>query len=46
VNVKLKGKHSRGRPRPRCEQQVKKYVMQKDGRAWEEIEKGKRSWTD
>jgi hypothetical protein len=44
LNMKLRGKILRGRLRSRWEQQVRKDVMQMDGRIWEEIEK--RCWED
>jgi hypothetical protein len=37
-NMKVKGKHPRGRPRSRWEQQVREDVTQREVRPWEEIE--------
>jgi hypothetical protein len=35
-----KGKCTRGRPRLRCEQQLRKDVTQNKGRTWKETEEG------
>jgi hypothetical protein len=36
--MKVKGKYPRRRPRSRWNQLVRKYVAQKGGRTWEEID--------
>jgi hypothetical protein len=41
LNIKLKEERPRGRPRTRWEQEVRKDVIQKEGRAWEETEEEK-----
>jgi hypothetical protein len=37
-NMKVKGKHPRGRLRSRWEQQVRTDITQKEGRIWEETD--------
>jgi hypothetical protein len=38
LNIKVKGKHPRGKLKSRWEQQVRKDVTQNEGRTWEETE--------